>query len=102
MGWHSIKQRGEKSRVLIKTRVFSFTVTASRGIPKTMYTQVPTGPLLLITMKKCVRLSSAESNGNSEFLHWSKTFFELNKTFKVRKILEKRRKNVDPIGLRKC
>lgn len=30
MGWHSIKERGEKSRVLIKISVLSFTMTASR------------------------------------------------------------------------
>lgn len=64
-------------------------------------TQVPSGPLLLATMQKCVRLSCAESSGNSEIQYWSKIFFEHNKEFKVRNILE-REGIVDPTDLRKC
>lgn len=66
-----------------------------------MYIQLSSAPLLLITTKKYALLSSAEANGDSEFLQWSKIFFELKKEFKVKNIFFKKR-NINFIGLRKC
>lgn len=88
--------------MLIKTNVlfFFYSDCLSRQY-ETTCTQVPSGPLLLATMQKCVRLSCAEPSGNSEIQYWSKIFFEHNKEFKVRNILE-REGIVDPTDLRKC
>ena len=67
--WHFIKEMGEKSRVLIKTSVLSFTALPLKSLPKARYIQLPRAAPLPITMKKYrFTKNSAEDNGNSEFL----------------------------------
>lgn len=100
--WHSIKRKGKKSRVFIKTTILSFTVTASwDNVQDVVHSGTKCTSLAHHGGKNCALTKLWRSHWQQWIPTLSKMVLELQKEFKVGNILE-REANADLISLRKC